>query len=480
MRILLVNPPRYLEKIPVIREDRCEITDRYAVIPPYSLIWIASILRNAGHSVELIDANGLNLKYCELAEEIQSKEFDIVIFRFTPTTFDWDLKVSEICKKANNNIKTVGICFTLRFLQKEVMERARYMDIYIPTEWEVVVPEVVNSIRDNRRLTNVNGVCFREDGEIRVTTFPTSLKNYDTLPIPSYDLLPNLNVYRPNTPVSGNYMIVYTSKGCPFSCTYCTVARTPFRIKSTEKILQELRILYFQYNVRLISFFDETFTIKRNRVIEICKAIKDNMPKLRWYCNTRVNLVDPELLKIMYEGGCRGIAYGVESGSQKILDEVKKEIKIEEARKAIKWTKKSGIKVYTSFIFGLPGENRNTVKETMKFIRETLPHGSQFNIAVPYPGTELYSYAIKEGLISQDIKWDTLYQHKAMIQTKELSPHELEKIRKKSYRLLYFSPRWVVQNLFWITRYPEDFILGVKYYLKAMKNYIAYKMEHAH
>jgi len=480
MKVLLVNPPRYLGKIPVIREDRCEITDRYAIVPPYSLIWIASILKEKGHQVELIDANELNITYEELKEKLASIDYDTLIFRFTPTTFDWDLKTAEICKEVNSDAKTIGLCLTLHLLQREVMERAKYMDVYIPREWETVIPNLVNSLENEEKLHNVNGICFKKNGEIVVNPPAQPLKNYDSLPIPAYDLLPNLRVYRPNAPVSGNYMIVYTSKGCPFSCTYCTVARTPFKIKSAERVMEELKVLYSKYNVRLVSFFDETFTINRERVIRICEGIKNEMPDLRWYCNTRVNLVDPKLLKIMYEGGCRGIAYGIESGSQKILDNVKKGIIVEQARNAIKWTKEAGIKVYISFIFGLPGENQETVKETIKFVKETLPHGAQFNVAVPYPGTELYNYAIKEGLISRDIRWDELYQHKATMRTKELSPEELEKIRRKAYRSLYFNPKWVIQNIFWILRHPEDFRIGVKYYLKALKNYIVYRMEHAH
>ena len=208
-------------------------------------------------------------------------------------------------------------------------------------------------------------------------------------------------------------MIIYTSKGCPFQCTYCTVAKTPFYLKSSKSVIEELTELYNRYDVRLISFFDETFTINRQRTIEICKSIKSSFPALHWYCNTRVNLVDPELLLIMYDSGCRGISFGVESGSQRILNNIKKGITIEEAKKAIKWAKNCNLKVYTSFIFGLPGETPDTVRDTMNFIRETLPHGAQFNVAVPYPGTELYQIVKDSGLIKSNKDWTIYYQHES-------------------------------------------------------------------
>ncbi|WP_148882920.1 B12-binding domain-containing radical SAM protein [Thermococcus aciditolerans] len=480
MKVLLINPPRYMEKIPVIREDRCEITERYAIVPPYSLIWIASILREQGHSVTLIDANGLNMTYRELENKMRSQNFDAVIFRFTPTTFDWDMKTAEISKKINPGATTIGLCLTLWKFPWEVLKRARYLDIYVPKEWETVIPNLINALEEKSPLGTVDGISFREHDQIKVTNPAKPIKNYDSLPLPAYDLLSDFKIYRPNTPISGNYMIIYTSKGCPYSCVYCTVARTPFKIKSPERVIEELELLYTKYNVRLVSFFDETFTIDRRRVIKISEYIKKELPELKWYCNTRVNLVDPELLKIMYEGGCRGIAYGVESGSQTILDNAKKGITVEQAKNAIKWTKEAGIKVFTSFIFGLPGETKDTIEETIRFVKETLPHGAQFNVAVPYPGTEFYEYVKQKNLFIGNPSWESFYQHKAVIRTEELSPEELERARKRAYRALYFNPRWIFQNVKWVLTHPEDFILGVRYYAKALKNYLLYRMEHAH
>ncbi|MCX7999842.1 MAG: radical SAM protein, partial [Leptospiraceae bacterium] len=189
---------------------------------------------------------------------------------------------------------------------------------------------------------------------------------------------------------------------------------------------------------------------------------------------------DPELLGIMYEGGCRGVSFGVESASQKILDNVKKGNKVSDAEKAIIWAKKTGIKVFTSFIFGLPGENWETIRDTIEFVKKTLPHSAQFNIAVPYPGTEFYNYVVENNFLLKNHSWEELMQHKAVIRTENLNPEELEKARKIAYRSLYFNPKWVIQNVWWIIKHPEDFSVGLRYYIKALKNYLVYKMEHAH
>ncbi|MEM5816023.1 MAG: radical SAM protein [Candidatus Aenigmatarchaeota archaeon] len=482
MKVLLINPPRYLNKIPVIREDRCEITERYAIIPPYSLLWIGGILKNEGFEVELIDANRFKIDYTRLKEILKERDFDVVLFRFTPTTFEWDMKVASIVKELRRNSLTIGLCLTLKDFPKEVLERAKDLDIYIPQEWESVVPELLKAMKTGKDLSEVRGLAFKSDGSIIITEKVPPIKNYDSLPLPAYDLLPSLKGYRANFPVprGKNFMIIYTSKGCPFQCSYCTVARTPFKIKSPKRVIEELKLLYEKYDVRVVSFFDETFTINRDRVIKICEYIKEELPELRWYCNTRVELVDLELLQIMYEGGCRGIAFGVESGSQRILDNVKKGNTVMDAENAIIWAKSVGIKVFTSFIFGLPGENWDSIKETIEFVKRTLPHGAQFNVAVPYPGTEFYKYIAKNKLFAKEYSWEELMQHKAIIKTENLSPEDLLMARKKAYRTLYFNPKWVLQNFLWIIRHPEDFYVGFRYYLKALKNYLFYKMEHAH
>lgn len=131
MKALLINPPRYLNKIPVIREDRCEITERYAIIPPYSLLWIGGILKNEGFEVELIDANRFKIGYTRLKEILKERDFDVVLFRFTPTTFEWDMKVASIVKKLRRNSLTIGLCLTLKDFPKEVLGRAKDLDIFI-------------------------------------------------------------------------------------------------------------------------------------------------------------------------------------------------------------------------------------------------------------------------------------------------------------------------------------------------------------
>ncbi|HLD10688.1 MAG TPA: radical SAM protein [Candidatus Nanoarchaeia archaeon] len=463
MKVLLVNPPRF-NGIPVIREERCEIVERNSILPPYSLLQIGKILMELKHDVTLIDANGENLRF----KELKLAGYDALIFRFTPTTFDYDMGVCKLFKKVNKNGKCIGICFTLRNVWKKVMIQAPDMDFFITGDFEVVLR---NLFKDINKFKDIQGLAYRFKGKLYNKSYIRNGFDYDSLSIPAYTLLKSFDYYSINTNIGERFSIIYSSKGCPYNCNYCNVASTPLKMKSVSLVVEEVKLLK-NYGVRLVSFFDETFTVNRERVLNICAGLRG--VGIRWYCNTRVNLVDLELLKIMKKSGCSGISFGVESGSQKILDLSNKNVKIEEIIKAVKLCRIVGIKTYCAFMFGLPGEDWNTVKETFKFIRKLRPNGAQFNIAVPYPGTSLYEK------FGNGLSWRDLFQDKALVSMCDLSIEELNKIRKKAYTNLYFNPFWLIGNFLFVLRNPYDFKLGIRYFFKIMKNYFFYGMEKAH
>ncbi|HII29927.1 TPA: radical SAM protein, partial [Candidatus Woesearchaeota archaeon] len=427
-----------------------------------------------GHEVELIDANGFNIGYPELEKEISDKNYDVMIFRFTPTTFDHDMRTAVISKSLKSNALVVGICLTLHSLAKEVLESAPALDIYIGRDYETIIPQL---IKNTSCLERVEGIAYRSSRGITVNGAVKKLADYDSLPIPAYDLLPSFKPYFINTPTGTRFSIVYTSKGCPFRCIYCTVAGTRLKMRSAESVAGEVRILREKYDIRVISFFDETFTLSRERTLRLCRLIKPL--GVKWYCNTRANLVDRELLETMYGAGCRGISFGVESGSQRILDAVSKGVSVGEQAEAIRLAKAVGIKVFCSFIFGLPGETRESIDETIGFVKRSLPTSAQFNVAVPYPGTELYKLAREKGCIENE-DWRALYQDSSVMSVGELSPGDLDNARRQAYRALYFNPRWILQNILHVARHTDDFTLAARYVVKIINNYFFHRMVHAH
>ncbi|MDD1769120.1 MAG: radical SAM protein, partial [Methanomassiliicoccales archaeon] len=285
--------------------------------------------------------------------------------------------------------------------------------------------------------------------------------------------------YFVTAPAGKPFSILYTSKGCPFKCSFCTVAGTEWKPRSADNILKELRFLREKYGLRTASFFDETFTLDRKRVVRLSEALINEGLDIRWYCNTRAHLVDRDLLAIMKEAGCRGISYGIESGSQKILDSASKHITVEQGRNAVTWAKEAGIKTFCSFILGLPGEDWQTVQETMDFVKGTLPTSAQFNVAVPYPGTRLYEEVCGKDS-KDDVDFRRLFQDAAIVGTESLTPEDLNRARRAAYGSLYTNPRWWFSNLKHVLRDPDDFELALKYAIKITDNYLFHGMKHAH
>jgi len=478
LKVALVNPPRF-DGVSVVREERCEVTERYSVLEPYSLLQLAALVRAGGHEVRLFDANGRNASYAEVEAWLRSAPYEVLVFRFTPTTFDHDLRLATISKNVCPDAHTIGICWTLRTLPGDVMREAPALDIYLRHEYESVGTHLLDALEDGHPLDLVPGIAFRENGGFHVTADARAIADYDSIPIPAYDLLPSLDPYFISARACQPFTIMYASKGCPFACSFCTVAKTAWKYRSAENVLGELSYLQDHHKVRTVSFFDETFTMNKKRVRELCRGIRREGIEVRWYCNTRVHLVDPDLLREMRAAGCSGVSFGVESGNQKILDTVSKQATVAQAENAIRWAKDAGIKTYCAFILGLPGETRESAMDTIDFAMRTLPNGAQFNVLAPYPGTELYETLRKNGALP-DVSWRTLYQDAAVVGTDALSKEELNRLRRHAYTKLYFNPRWWWQNAQAAIKSRDDFQLASRYGMRILANYFVHGMRGTH
>jgi len=478
VNVAIVNPPRF-DGASVVREERCEVVERYSVLEPYSLLQLAALLRAAGHRVSLLDANGTNTSYRDVESWLRMRSYDALILRFTPTTFDYDLRVAALSKEIRPDATTIGLCWTLRTLPLDVLKEAKGLDIYLRHEFESVGPHLVEALENDAPLDFVPGIAFREDGHVCVTSDARPIEDYDSIPIPAYDLLPSLRPYFISAPACRPFTIMYASKGCPFACSFCTVARTSWKYRSAENVLEELRYLEEHHKIRTVSFFDETFTMNKKRVRALCEGIRKERLDIRWYCNTRVHLVDPELLATMRAAGCSGMSFGVESGNQGILDTVSKQATVGQAEQAIRWAKEAGIKTYCAFILGLPGETWNSAMDTIDFALRTLPNGAQFNVLAPYPGTELYETLQAKGALP-DVDWRAMYQDAAILGTDGLSKEELNRLRKLAYTKLYFSSRWWRQNLRTALATRDDFELAFRYGLRVLSNYFIHGMHGTH
>ncbi|MBU0756929.1 MAG: B12-binding domain-containing radical SAM protein [Nanoarchaeota archaeon] len=437
------------------------MVEKYSILPPYSLMQTAAVLREQGHSVKLVDANGFDMDY----SDVDMEGFDMLVFRFTPFTLSVDKKAVHLFKKANPNAKTVGLCYALKKLPTLVLEKFEELDIYVHGEYLSAIPGLAKNIHSPEK---VNGISYRSRKKIIATPIGIDKFDWDALPIPAYDLLPSLDPYYTNVPHGKPFTIMYTSKGCPYQCNYCTSAKSKVYTRSTESILKEINYLKEKFKINLILFFDETFTIDRQRTIDLCGEMKKL--KINWYCNSRSNLLDLELLKIMKKGGCTGISLGMESGSQKILDSANKGTTVAENAKALNDCYKVGIKVHTSFILGLPGETKETFHKTIEFLKKTLPSSMEINIFFPYPGTQFFKLVKNKDKDMNEVMWQIINNEK-FIPFSDFSLEELKLMCKKAYSAIYRNPVWFVKNFFLVMRNPKDIPPAFLYFFKTIKEY---------
>jgi len=298
------------------------------------------------------------------------------------------------------------------------------------------------------------GVVFREGSRIVKTPRRPYIKDLDTIPFPAWRLLSDISRYEykfykylPKAPI-------ITSRGCPYQCTFCdrSVFGSKVRMRSIGNILDEVEMLVKDYGVREIEIVDDLFTVNRERVMEFCSKLMSRRLKIAWLCMGRVNCVTPEMLRIMKKAGCWHINYGIESGNQKILDSIKKDITLEVAEKAVSWTKRVKIRTQGFFLVGLPGDDEKSMRETIDFSKRLSLDRVAFCITQPFPGSELYKTALARGEIRKDVGYhyyDNDNFHKELPYVpRGLTAETLVKCRNRFYREFYMRPSFVINQIF--------------------------------
>ena len=273
------------------------------------------------------------------------------------------------------------------------------------------------------------------------------IQDLDSLPFPAYDLMP-LEKYT----VLGHrleHFPMITSRGCPFGCRYCSSSLflgRKFRARSPKNVVDEIEWLVGDFKAKYIAFSDDTFTLSKRRVIEICDEIIKRNLDIKWSCSSRVDTISKELLEKMKDAGCSAIYYGVESASQRVLNYYKKRINLERVKEAVKLTKKAGIEVICSFIIGSPYETKEDMKATLKFALKLNPDYAQFSILTPYPGTDIYREAKEKNLLLTE-NFDNYTAGKPVIKNFYLSPEEIKKFLRFCYLRFYLRPGFIIREI---------------------------------
>lgn len=448
MKILLINPPSFntikscLPK--VIDEGR-------GFTPPLGLMYIAAYLEKyTNHQIEILDSQVEQMDYSELEEEIKKRNPDVVgITAMTFTIIDV-IKTAEIVKKANSNIKVIlgGPHATI---YPEETARLKEVDFCIIGEGEKTILKLIKNINNPNKLRQVKGLCFQEKNKIINTGQANFIENLDGLPFPARHLAPYKKYFWSLSPLEP-ITTMFTSRGCPYKCLFCDRPQLGknFRSRSAKNVVDEMEECQ-KMGIKEIFMYDDTFGVNRQRVLDICSEIEKRNLKIAWDIRTRVNTVDQKILIALKEAGCQRIHYGVEAGTQKILDILRKGITLEMAENAFKLTKKIGIQAAAYFMIGSPTETKKDILQTIKVMKKLKPDYVHITITNPYPATDLYQMGLEQKVLPYDY-WKKFAENptpdfEPYFWEKELSREELFALLKKAYRSFYLRPNYILKRI---------------------------------
>ena len=443
-----------------------------AIFIPLGISSLAAFLENNGYTVDVIDCQVLNLTQKELEDEFRRLQPDLVGVSAATLTYEPALEIVKSAKRACPNCLTVLGGPHVTVMDERTVSESQETDVVVRGEGELTLLELAQlSTNSNlKNLQDVAGITFRKNGKVFRTPDRPFIQNIDALPHPTLKHF-QLSKYRI---LGKTYLPIITSRGCPFQCAFCLSSQMcgkSFRARSPENVLDELEWLKNTYKADAFTFYDDTFTFDRARALEICEEMKKRKFITPWDCRTRVDRVNKEVLATLSNANCQLIHFGVESGSQKMLNAMKKGTTVEQNEIAIKWAKEVGISVAISVIVGYPGETLDMLKKTIDFIRRTEPDYVYMCEAVPYPGTELYDL-VKElgwGLPSD---WSSYHEHTQIFKNPLLPLETIERVKKtffdeffslsyylrKSRRKDFYSQvmtRMALNHLIWRVKLPR-------------------------
>ncbi|MBC7228504.1 MAG: radical SAM protein [Thermoflexales bacterium] len=290
-------------------------------------------------------------------------------------------------------------------------------------------------------LAAIRGLVWRNGDEIVVNPDRPFIRHLDDLPLPRHDLLP-LEKYRAPL-VGGPYAFVVTSRGCPGGCRFC-IKHVSYgqsvRFRSPENVLAELELLV-GLGVRHVHMYADLFTVSREQVMGLCEGILERGLRVRWTCNSRVDFVDPEMLRRMARAGCWMISWGIESGSEEVLRRAGKGIRLEQVEQALRWAKEAGIRNWGYFIIGLPGETEETIRQTIRLARRLPLDLALFHIAAPYPGSPLFFEVVEKGWFRPDTRWEQVDMDRStVLDYPHLRAEDLERWARRAFRAWAMRP----------------------------------------
>ncbi len=438
-KILFLNPPLSLEDL---YED---LAEGGSELPPLNIAVLAAVARDHCYQTTIVDSLAERLDYDKTLERILDFDPDYLGITSTTISIFYAAEMARLAKQSLPGLKVILGGAHITAAPQETMRRFPQFDIGVIGEGEDTLIDLLHTLETGKKpLPDVEGIIYRDNGEIRMTPRRAFIQDLDRIPYPAWDLLPDLvRYYQPavdslyRSPASS----LVTSRGCPGQCVFCDRAVFGNRVRgySAGYVLGMIKRLRYEYGIRDLFIHDDNFVVLRKRLKQICNAIIKEKIDITWSCLGRLDSLDLSLLPLMKKAGCWQINYGVESGSQKILDLMNKKIKVEQAAKVINATRRAGIRVKGLFIIGSFGETTETIKETLDFIKKVKMDDFHACCYTPFPGTEADRIAEQYGTIDRDWRKMNMFTPDKFI-PHGMTKEEVDYWYRKAYRTFYMRP----------------------------------------
>ncbi|MEN6573846.1 B12-binding domain-containing radical SAM protein [Methanobacterium aggregans] len=419
-------------------------------VPPLNLMYLAASLEKALMSVKILDDDIMQMGEEKVTQLVSKMDPMIVGLTASTSNIKKALKyVEKIKKTLPNTLTMIGGPHTT-FIPFETLQENEFLDLVVVGEGEKTVVELAQNYSKYgvKGLENVRGIVYRtpDRNAIKIKEPQPLIKDLDSIPFPARHLVP-FHAYGVSKDQEGDMI---TSRGCVYSCEYCSsslIMGKKFRSRSPENVVDEVEELTNEYKIKNIAFLDDTFMMNKRRAGEIADEIKSRGLDVSYVASSRVDMVNKDLLAKLKDSGMNTLYYGVESGSQRVLDLMKKRITLKQAEYAVESAKDAGIRVLTSFILGFPGETADEIDKTIDFSIKLNADYSQYSILTPFPGTPIY-HELKDKKLLDTENWDKYTVLKSVIKYENigLSKKFVERKLAKAYLKFYTRPKYLLEH----------------------------------
>lgn len=457
--VLLINPPRFNE---LIGKNPAIVEKHRGYNPPLGILSLAGYLETHGDfDIDILDTQPYEYTYEQLAGVLEDRVGDVVgITAMTFTLVDV-IKTAQLVKRIKPNCTVVLGGPHVHLYPEETVRRPE-VDLLVQGEGEIAFLELLNNLENKAAYPHLKGLVWIDDrGNVVNNGIAPSTRNLDELGLPARHLT---DVTKYTSLLAKNNVIttMFTSRGCPYRCTFCDRPFSPvisgFRWRSAAHVADEMEEC-LRLGISEAFIYDDTFTVRKERIHELCDEIARRKIKFKWDVRAHVNTVDRDLLEHMQAAGCNRIHYGVESGNDRMMKVIQKNTTVERVKKVVVETRKAGLEVLCYFIIGQQTETAEDINDTTSLAQELHPNFVHFTIFCPYPGTQIYFEGLESGIIKEDV-WGKFSKDpgegfELPVWEENFTRAQLREMLVKCYKSFYLRPGYVVRSLLRIRRFGE-------------------------